>query len=1209
MKRLLPLLLLLLTALQGFSQTKGISYQAVILSPEAQEIPGVNAQGNILANSTVSIQFTIVNAVGIEEYQEYQTTNTDKYGMINLLIGTGIITSSNDFTDIFWDGNTKKLKVGIDFSGGGNFSPLSEQNLSYMPQPTTLETTQLIMDNAASILAEQVRAEAAEQTNALAISLNTAKTGITPAQAIILSNTSGTNTGDQDISGIATNASAIIAIETEQGVQNTAIALNTAKTGTLTPAQTTILSNTSGTNTGDQDISGIATNASAITAIETVQGTQNTAIALNTAKTGITPAQTTILSNTSGTNTGDQNISGIATNASAITAIETEQGTQNTAIALNTAKTGITPAQTIILSNTSGTNTGDQNISGIATNASAITAIETEQGTQNTAIALNTVKVGITTAQANEITANTVKVGITPAQTTILSNTSGTNTGDQNISGIATNASAITAIETEQGAQNTAIALNTAKTGITPAQANEITANTAKVGITPAQTTILSNTSGTNTGDQDISGIATNASAITAIETEQGTQNTAIALNTAKTGITPAQTTILSNTSGTNTGDQNISGIATNASAITAIETEQGTQNTAIALNTAKTGITPAQTIILSNTSGTNTGDQNISGIATNASAITAIETEQGTQNTAIALNTVKVGITTAQANEITANTVKVGITPAQTTILSNTSGTNTGDQNISGIATNASAITAIETEQGAQNTAIALNTAKTGITPAQANEITANTAKVGITPAQTTILSNTSGTNTGDQNISGIATNASAITVIETEQGTQNTAIALNTAKTGITPAQATILSNTSGTNTGDQNISGIATNASAITAIETEQGTQNTAIALNTAKTGITTAQANEITANTVKVGITPAQATILSNTSGTNTGDQNISGIATNASAITAIETEQGTQNTAIALNTAKTGITTAQANEITANTAKVGITPAQTTILSNTSGTNTGDQNISGIATNASAITAIETEQGTQNTAIALNTAKVTNATHTGDVTGDTALTISNDAVTIAKIGTSGATDANKTLTTDSSGNPQWTVSVSSLEYGDIKQGIQTADHNGWVLLNGRALATLTTSQLAQATTLGLSGNLPNANNAYLSQNGSTLGSVSGSNSKTIAQDNLPNVILSGTTSIAGVHTHSIDRKSNPDTVAYDPLGTFANTNTAITSDRATIGTFDVASSGSHNHTLTTSSINGGVSQQNIDITPNTLSVNVFIYLGQ
>ena len=73
------------------------------------------------------------------------------------------------------------------------------------------------------------------------------------------------------------------------------------------------------------------------------------------------------------------------------------------------------------------------------------------------------------------------------------------------------------------------------------------------------------------------------------------------------------------------------------------------------------------------------------------------------------------------------------------------------------------------------------------------------------------------------------------------------------------------------------------------------------NTAIAANTAKTGITSSQASAITANTAKTGITSSQT-----------------------SAITA--------------NTAKTGITSSQASAITANTAKTGITSSQATAIS-------------------------------------------------------------------------------------------------------------------------------------------------------------------------------------------------------------------------------------------------------------------------------
>ena len=73
MKRLLLLLLLLVSVFQSFSQTKGISYQAVILNPNPQEIPGVNTQNNILANTAITIQFTVVNESGTEEYQEQHT--------------------------------------------------------------------------------------------------------------------------------------------------------------------------------------------------------------------------------------------------------------------------------------------------------------------------------------------------------------------------------------------------------------------------------------------------------------------------------------------------------------------------------------------------------------------------------------------------------------------------------------------------------------------------------------------------------------------------------------------------------------------------------------------------------------------------------------------------------------------------------------------------------------------------------------------------------------------------------------------------------------------------------------------------------------------------------------------------------------------------------------------------------------------------------
>jgi uncharacterized protein (TIGR02145 family) len=550
MKKQLLLMLLLVTAFQSFAQTKGISYQAVILNPEAEQLEGDNAQENILANSAVSLEFTFVDASGTAEYQEQHSTKTDSYGMINLLIGSGRAQGSNDFAGILWDGTVKKLKVGIDFSGGSNFSTLSEQDLTYMPQPLTKESIQLIAANTALVYIERQRAEKAEQTNAANITLVKANVSFMADKISSISSVTAKGGGNPFEERLTINEEIILSLEEEQATQNIAIALNTIKVS----------------YPGDQDISGISRNADAISTIESDQTTQNTAIVSNTSKTGITAQQASDINanNAKVSYSGDQDISGISSNSGAISTIESEQTTQNTAIALNTSKISYP---------------GDQNIEGILTNAAAISNLEAEQSTQNTTISSNTSKTGITTQQANDINANNAKVSYP---------------GDQDISGISSNSGVISTIESEQTTQNTAIALNTSKTSYP--------------------------------GDQNISGILTNASAISTIESEQTTQNTAIVSNTAKTGITAQQASDINanNTKVSYPGDQDISGISTNAGAISNLEAEQSTQNTTISSNTSKTGISTQQAndINANNAKVSYPGDQNILGIAINTEAI-----------------------------------------------------------------------------------------------------------------------------------------------------------------------------------------------------------------------------------------------------------------------------------------------------------------------------------------------------------------------------------------------------------------------------------------------------------------------------------------------------------------------------------------------------------------------------------------------------------
>ncbi|SFZ93256.1 hypothetical protein SAMN05428642_10323 [Flaviramulus basaltis] len=179
MKKIILLLLFIVCSFQGFSQTPGISYQAVILNPNTKELPGANAQASILANSKVLVQFTIINENNNQEYQEYHKTSTDVYGMINLLIGHGTTTSSYNFDDIIWNGFSKKLKVEIDFSGiGNNFTSLSEQELTFMPQPVLSADSDAILNNKADIIAEQNRAIGVESSLQLLIDENKGETEV-----------------------------------------------------------------------------------------------------------------------------------------------------------------------------------------------------------------------------------------------------------------------------------------------------------------------------------------------------------------------------------------------------------------------------------------------------------------------------------------------------------------------------------------------------------------------------------------------------------------------------------------------------------------------------------------------------------------------------------------------------------------------------------------------------------------------------------------------------------------------------------------------------------------------------------------------------------------------------------------------------------------------------------------------------------------------
>lgn len=268
--------------------------------------------------------------------------------------------------------------------------------------------------------------------------------------------------------------------------------------------------------------------------------------------------------------------------------------------------------------------------------------------------------------------------------------------------------------------------------------------------------------------------------------------------------------------------------------------------------------------------------------------------------NSAVTLNTAKVGITTSQSDAIVLNTAKVGITPTQAN-------------------------------------EIDANTLKVGITTQQATDITANNAKISFDSASSTKLNGIeAGAQVNTVNSVNSLTGAVSLGLLELDDvgvdGTNGqvlttngsgsftfTTVAAGGAVDSVNGQTGTVVLDTDNISEGTTNLyytdarvsanSSVAANTAKV-GITSQQATD---ITTNNAKVGITTSQANEIAANTLKVGITPTQA----------------SDITTNNAKV-GITTQQASD---ITTNNAKVGITTAQANEIAANTLKVGITTQQ------------------------------------------------------------------------------------------------------------------------------------------------------------------------------------------------------------------------------------------------------------------------------------
>lgn len=233
MKKIFTFLAAVLVTASLWAQSpEKMSYQAVIR----------NADNNLVANTVVGMQISILqtSADGVTVYTETQTPTTNANGLVSLEIGTG--DSSDDFSTIDWANGLYFIKTETDPSGGTNYTITGVSQLLSVPYALHAKTAETITGTFA-VTETDPTYTASQAVN------------ITVGDITNLSNLSGVNTGDQDLSGLATTT----AVNTYLALKVDKVSGKGLSTNNYTNADKMKVRKLSGTNTGDQDLSTLAT--------------------------------------------------------------------------------------------------------------------------------------------------------------------------------------------------------------------------------------------------------------------------------------------------------------------------------------------------------------------------------------------------------------------------------------------------------------------------------------------------------------------------------------------------------------------------------------------------------------------------------------------------------------------------------------------------------------------------------------------------------------------------------------------------------------------------------------------------------------------------------------------------------------------------------------------------------------------------------------
>ena len=544
-------LLFLLLSLSAVAQNGGINFQGMAR----------NTAGEALANQKISLRLSVLinSESGTVEYSETKEATTSGQGVFSVVIGDGnILTKTGNFSDINWKNPVKFLKVELDPSGGTNFALMGTSRLQAVPF---------------AYYANGIDAENIQGT------LPVAKGGTGVGSITALKTSLGldqvNNTSDAN-KPLSTAAQAALETKVDK-VTGKGLSAND-----YTSAEKSKLAAITGTNTGDQDLSGYATTAALASKANTADvtaalATKATASEVTTGLAGkvdkvtgkelssndYSTAEKNKLAAITGTNTGDQDLSGYATTA----ALASKANTADVTTALATKATASEVTTGLAGKENASNKSNASDLGGVSPSEvlfptqkavkDYVTANAASNGVADGGITtLKLADLAVTDAKlASGI--NKSKVGLSNVENTALSTWTGSNsiTSLGTISSGTWSGSPVAVANGGTGATSAAAARTNLGLVIgTNVQAPLIAGTDYQTPLTAGTNYIVPNSAiaaATKTKiTYDSKGLVTAGADATTAD---------IAASSNKNYVTDAEKTVLGNTSGTNTGDQTIS--------------------------------------------------------------------------------------------------------------------------------------------------------------------------------------------------------------------------------------------------------------------------------------------------------------------------------------------------------------------------------------------------------------------------------------------------------------------------------------------------------------------------------------------------------------------------------------------------------------------------------------------------------------------------